>query len=81
MKFHAVGPDRGGYEEFYYLGYNGMKSVESQQTALLATFFTLVSSLAYSSILKMEAVCWLSTDYTALYPRRHNSSVIHKVLS
>jgi hypothetical protein len=37
--------------------------------------FTLVSCSAYSSTLKKEAmflrnVGWLSTDYTALYPRR-----------
>jgi hypothetical protein len=37
--------------------------------------FTLVCWLAYFSTLKMEAICspnlgWLSTDYTALYPRR-----------
>jgi hypothetical protein len=43
---------------------------------LLATCFTLVSCLAYSSTLKMEAICSSETPvdfqrtYTALYPRR-----------
>jgi hypothetical protein len=32
--------------------------------------FTLVSCLAYFSTLKMVAVCYPETDYTALYPRR-----------
>jgi hypothetical protein len=41
---------------------------------------TLVSSSAYSSILKMEATCssdtfgWLSMGYMALYPRKQKSS-------
>jgi hypothetical protein len=46
----------------------------------LVTWFTLVSCLAYSSTLKVEATCffrnsrWLSTDYMALYLRGQNSS-------
>jgi hypothetical protein len=42
----------------------------------LDTCFTLVSCLAYSSTLKtfLWNACWRSTDYMALYPRRHNSS-------
>jgi hypothetical protein len=45
--------------------------------------FMLVSCLAYSSTLKMKAmflrnIRWLSTHYTALYPKRENSSDIHK---
>jgi hypothetical protein len=43
------GSHSGGYEECYLLGYNSMQSV-----ALLATYSTLVSCLAHSSILKMD---------------------------
>jgi hypothetical protein len=71
--------------EFYLLGYNAMYFVESQPTFrrnMSATSSrsknkpskkpawkhatTLVSCLAYSS----TYVGWLSTNYTALYPRR-----------
>jgi hypothetical protein len=64
------------------LRYNVVHSVESQPTfrrnmsLCLPSTFTLVSCLAYSSTLKVEATCSLetsvrlSTDYTALYPRR-----------
>jgi hypothetical protein len=55
-------------------------------SALLATYFMLVSCVAYSSTLKMEATRSsemsddFSTNYTALYPRRQNSStVLHEV--
>jgi hypothetical protein len=71
-----------GYEELYLLGYNSMYSTESQvsfrknRRTSLGTYFTLVSCLAYSSALKMEAnysyekVGWLSKDFMAVYPRR-----------
>jgi hypothetical protein len=41
---------------------------------VLANCFILISSFAYSSTLKMQATCYSETDYTALYPRRENSS-------
>jgi hypothetical protein len=50
---------------------NGQRSMICQRT-LLATCYTLVSCLAYSSTMKMKAtrflrnVGWLSTDYTVL---------------
>jgi hypothetical protein len=43
------------YEEFYLLGYNAMQSVKSR--VLLAICFALVSSLPYSSILNLKALC------------------------
>jgi hypothetical protein len=54
--------------------------------ALLSTCFMLVSSLAYSSTLKMGDgiflwnVDWFSTDYMALYPRWLNFSISVTVL-
>jgi hypothetical protein len=53
-------------EEFHLLRYNSVRSVESQLTfhrnvSLLVTYVTLVSCLAYSSTLKMEATCSTET--------------------
>jgi hypothetical protein len=47
-----------GYEDFHILGYNAVYSVENRPTfrsRKSATCFRLVSSLSYSSTLKMEA--------------------------
>jgi hypothetical protein len=50
------------------------------QQALLATCFMVVSRLAYSSTLKIEATCYSETlvyfqrIYTALYTRRDETS-------
>jgi hypothetical protein len=48
----------------------------SSPLKVIATNFTLISTLAHSCTLKMEGkiflrnIRWLSTDYRALYPRR-----------
>jgi hypothetical protein len=44
------------------------------KSILLAACFMLVSFLAYSPTLKMEATCPPGTEYIALCPRRQNSS-------
>jgi hypothetical protein len=77
-----------GYEEFYLLGYNYVQSVESQPTfrrnisppSLLATcfhvgfLFGLVFDFEVRRCMFLRNVCWLPVDYTALHPRRYNSS-------
>jgi hypothetical protein len=75
----------GGYEEYYLLGYNAVKCVESRRciggtsspysgsnkpSKILVAY--MLVSYAASSTLKMEAICSFETlvDYTALYPRK-----------
>jgi hypothetical protein len=70
------GSYRGGYEEFYLLLYNVVWSFKSQSTfrknisplSLLATCFTLIYFLTYSSILNMELICSpeTSVDFNGL---------------
>jgi hypothetical protein len=50
------GSQNGAYEQFYLLRKNAVWSIESE-AELIATFFTLVSCMAYFSNLKMEATC------------------------
>jgi hypothetical protein len=52
------------------------KTQDQQYYRLGVELFMLVSSLAYSSEgdTFLRNVCWLSTDYTALYPRMQDSS-------
>jgi hypothetical protein len=67
-----------------FWSYDPVWSVESQPMFLLATFFMLVSRLAYTSTMKAEATCsseilvdYQSTGYTALHPRRQDSSSLN----
>jgi hypothetical protein len=59
-------------EEIHLLGYNAMLF----KLCLLPAAFALVSCSAYSSSLKLEAVCSSETSVNciALFPRRQNSS-------
>jgi hypothetical protein len=52
----------GGYTEVCLLGYNAVSSVETSYLSLLAIWTKLVSCLAYSSTLKMEATCSSETS-------------------
>jgi hypothetical protein len=74
------GLQRDGYEEFYLLGFNTVRSVGSQPTfrrkmlspsSNLAYFWTLEDG----SVMFLQNVCWLSTDYATLYLRRQNASL------
>jgi hypothetical protein len=76
------GSHNSGYEEYYLLGYNVMYFVEIQQTfwrnmsLKLTTCFHvgvlvgLFFDPKYGGDMFLQNVGWLSTDYTALYPRR-----------
>jgi hypothetical protein len=71
------GSHSGGFEEFYLLGYNAVKSVESQLLACVHVGFLL--SLFFDpengGDIFLRNVGWLSTDFTALYPRRQSLTV------
>jgi hypothetical protein len=62
------GSHSGGYVESCLLGYN---AVASQPTLCLPPAFTLVSCLAYSSTLKMEAKCSSETSVDFQRTTRH----------
>jgi hypothetical protein len=69
-----------GYEEFCFLGYIAVWSVEGQpsfrrNTSLLATFFALVFCLTYSSTLKMEATCSSGTSVDFRQTTRRYTSI------
>jgi hypothetical protein len=53
-EYRTWGSHRGSYEEFYLLGYNAVQSLQPVST--------LVSCLAYSSTLKIEATCSSETS-------------------
>jgi hypothetical protein len=63
-------------EEYYLLGYNAVQSVESQPSrACLPPDITLVSCSAYSSNLKMEAIC--SSETSVDFQRTTEDSTLH----
>jgi hypothetical protein len=78
-----------GYEELYLLGYNPVLSVKYQPTFQKNTSPAILSACFHVDVLFglffdyedggdmfLRNIGWHSTDYTALYPERHqcNSS-------
>jgi hypothetical protein len=67
FQYWIWGPHSSGYEEFCLMGYE--TDVSEEHVAIQETCMKQATSKAF-----FRNVVWLSTDYTALYPRRQNPS-------